>query len=98
LWRQMLADVFDREVVVPESFESSCLGAAVLALYALGEVDSIDVVAGMVGTMHRHMPIPENVAVYAQLTPIYLSIPAKLTDEYAKLAAFQQGVRRIRAS
>jgi gluconokinase len=98
LWRQMLADVFDREVVVPESFESSCLGAAVLALYALGEVDSIDVVAGMVGTMHRHLPIPENVAIYAQLTPIYLSIPAKLTDEYAKLAAFQQGVRRMRAS
>ena len=43
LWRQMMADVFDREVVVPESFESSCLGAAILALYALGDVDSIDV-------------------------------------------------------
>ena len=45
LWRQMMADVFDREVVVPESFESSCLGAAILALYALGDVDSIEVVA-----------------------------------------------------
>ena len=49
LWRQMLADVFDREVVVPESLESSCLGAAVLALYALGEVDTLNVVADMVG-------------------------------------------------
>jgi gluconokinase len=31
LWRQMMADVFDREVIVPESFESSCLGAAIMA-------------------------------------------------------------------
>ncbi|MDQ0971343.1 FGGY type gluconate kinase [Neobacillus niacini] len=27
LWRQMMADIFNQEVVVPESFESSCLGA-----------------------------------------------------------------------
>lgn len=93
LWRQMLADVFDREVVVPESFESSCLGAAVLALYALGEVDGLDVVEDMVGATHRHSPIAENAAVYSQLTPIYMSIPAKLEEEYAQLAAFQQGVR-----
>jgi gluconokinase len=90
LWRQMLADVFDREVVVPESFESSCLGAAILALYALGEADTLDVVARMVGATHRHLPIPQNVAVYAQLSSIYMSIPAKLEEEYARLAAYQQ--------
>ena len=98
LWRQMLADVFDREVVVPESVESSCLGAAVLALYALGEVDTLNVVADMVGATNRHLPIPRNVAVYAQLTPIYRSIPAKLGEEYTRLAAFQQGARQIRVS
>ncbi|MFO1128648.1 MAG: gluconokinase [Rhodospirillales bacterium] len=98
LWRQMMADVFDREVVVPESFESSCLGAAIVALYSLGIVDSLDVVAGMVGATHRHLPIPENVAVYAELMPIYLSIAGKLTDEYAQIARFQRGVRTIRAT
>jgi gluconokinase len=98
LWRQMMADVFNREVVVPESFESSCLGAAIIAMYALGKVDTIGVVAGMVGATHRHLPIAENVAVYAQLTPIYLSLATKLTDEYARIAEFQRGVRSIRAS
>ena len=98
VWRQMMADVFNRDVVVPESFESSCLGAAIVALYALGKIDSIGVVAGMVGATHRHLPIPEHVAIYAQLTPIYLSIAAKLTDEYARIADFQRGVRLIRAS
>ncbi|MFO1153692.1 MAG: gluconokinase [Rhodospirillales bacterium] len=98
LWRQMMADVFDREVVVPESFESSCLGAAIIALYALGIVDSISVVEKMVGATHRHLPIPENVAVYAELMPIYLSVAGKLTDEYARIARFQRGVRTIRAA
>lgn len=90
LWRQMMADIFDREVVVPESFESSCLGAAVLGLYALGRVDSLDVISGMVGATHRHAPIAGNVAVYGRLLPIYLGIPTKLEPEYRAIAAFQR--------
>ena len=90
LWRQMMADIFNREVVVPESFESFCLGAAVLGLYALGRVDSLNVIAGMVGATHRHMPIAGNVAIYQRLLPIYLSIPTKLESEYQAIAAFQR--------
>ena len=91
LWRQMMADVFDREVIVPESFESSCLGAAVLGLYALGRVDSLEVISGMVGATHRHTPIAQNVAVYSRLLPIFLALPAKLADEYRTIAALQRG-------
>ena len=90
LWRQMMADIFNREVVVPESFESSCLGAAVLGLYALGRVDSLNVIAGMVGATHRHAPMAGNVAIYQRLLPIYLGIPAKLEQEYRAIAAFQR--------
>lgn len=90
LWRQLLADIFNREVVVPESFESSCLGAAVLALYALGRINSLNVVGDMVGATHRHSPIVENVAVYQRLLPIYLAIPIKLEAEYNTIAAFQR--------
>lgn len=90
LWRQMMADIFDREVVVPESPESSCLGAAVLGLYALGRVDSLNVIAGMVGATHRHEPIAANVAIYRRLLPIFLAIPPKLEQEYRAIAAFQK--------
>jgi gluconokinase len=90
LWRQMMADVFEREVVVPESFESSCLGAAVLGLYALGRVDSLAVVGRMVGATHRHTPIARNVALYRRLLPIFLALPEKLAEEYKLIAAFQQ--------
>ena len=96
LWRQMMADVFDREVVVPESFESSCLGAAVLGLYALGRVDSLDVVRSMVGSTHRHSPIHKNVALYAQLLPIFHALPGQLETQYRQIAAFQLAAAGVR--
>jgi gluconokinase len=98
LWRQMMADVFDREVIVPESFESSCLGAAVLGLYAMGRVDSLEVVREMVGATHRHAPDQKNVAVYQQLQPIYQSLPKKLADEYRAIAEFQRQLTALPTS
>ncbi|MGX1192055.1 gluconokinase [Metabacillus sp. SLBN-84] len=90
LWRQMMADIFDQEVSVPESFESSCLGAAILGLYGLGHVSSLDVVSDMVGAAHHHKPIRENAAVYQELAPIYIRLSRLLKEEYASIAAFQQ--------
>ena len=95
LWQQLLADIFNREVVVPESFESSCLGAAVLALYALGRINSLHAISGMVGATHRHTPIASNVSIYQQLLPIYLAIPGKLEAEYNAIAAFQREMAAV---
>lgn len=78
LWRQIMADVFNQEVTIPESFESSCLGAVVLGLYALGEVDSLEVVEEMAGSTNELHPISENVEVYEELMSIYLSISRKM--------------------
>lgn len=44
LWRQMLVDIFNQEVIVPENSESFCLGACILGLYALGKIDSFHIV------------------------------------------------------
>ncbi|MDO3408297.1 gluconokinase [Saccharibacillus sp. CPCC 101409] len=90
LWRQMMADIFDQEVVIPESFESSCLGAAVLGLYALGRVDSLNVVEDMIGGTHRHEPVEDNARVYKHLLPIFISVSRSLTHEYEAIARFQR--------
>lgn len=96
LWRQMLADVFDREVIVPESFESSCLGAAVLGLRALGRIDSLQAVAAMVGSTHAHQPDPQASAVYRRLCPVFAELPARMGPTYRALAEFQRdNARRI---
>nr|WP_239549124.1 gluconokinase [Scopulibacillus daqui] len=90
LWRQIMADIFGQNVTIPESFESSCLGAAVLGLYAIGEIDSLDVVSDMIGITHKHQPIPENVEVYNELKPIFLSFSRRMAEEYHRIADFQR--------
>ncbi len=89
LWRQMMADIFNQEVHVPESVESSCLGAAILGLYAIGEADSLGVVSEMVGGTYRHEPIPRHTEIYQELTRIYIRVSRLLQDEYKSIADFQ---------
>lgn len=90
LWRQMMSDIFDQEVVVPESFESSCLGAVVLGLYALGRIDSFDAVFPMIGSTHRHEPVTAHAKAYKQLLPIFISVFRSLEDQYQAIAEFQR--------
>ncbi|KKB36973.1 gluconokinase [Bacillus thermotolerans] len=88
-WRQLLADVFDQEVLIPESFESSCFGAAVLGLYAMEEIDSLEAVNNMVGAVHAHQPNEEEAAVYKEIIPLYIRLTRLLSEEYASIAALQ---------
>ncbi|SEU22488.1 gluconokinase [Paenibacillus sp. NFR01] len=90
LWRQMMADIFDQEVIIPESIESSCLGAVVLGLYATGRIDSFDAVFPMIGSTYRHEPITSHAKVYKQLLPIYISVSRSLAGEYEAIAEFQR--------
>ncbi|TDB51210.1 MULTISPECIES: gluconokinase [Bacillaceae] len=89
VWKQMMADIFNAEVRIPESFESSCLGAAVLGLYAIGEVESVNVVEKMVGKTTHLEPIAENVKVYKKILPVYRDIMDSMKPHYAKLAELQ---------
>ncbi|MCP3772579.1 gluconokinase [Paenibacillus sp. MZ04-78.2] len=95
LWRQIMADIFDQEVVVPQSFESSCLGAVVLGLYATGRADSLQIVSRMVGATHVHKPIREHAEIYHELLPIYIKIARSMEEEYEAIARFQQKRERL---
>lgn len=90
LWRQMMADIFDQQVVVPESFESSCLGAVVLGLYAIGKTNSLDIVFDMIGSTHEHKPKEEHAAIYKQLLPIFISVSRSLESQYTAISKFQR--------
>ncbi|WP_404452262.1 gluconokinase [Virgibacillus necropolis] len=90
VWRQLMADIFDKPVIVPESFESSCLGAVVLGMYATGEIDDFSIVSEMVGNTNTHQPVEETTAVYREILPIYIRLSRMLNDEYESIAAFQR--------
>ena len=90
LWRQMLADIFEQDVTIPESFESSCLGAAVLGMYSLGLVDDLSAVKDMIGVTNVHEPKAENFDVYRELIPIWIRLTRELSPEYSAIADFQR--------
>src|SRR5699024_1310081 len=93
LWRQMLADIFDEDVIVPESYESSSLGACILGLYALGKIESFNVVEDLIGETHKHEPIVANVNEYQKLIQIFISLSRTLETEYKKIATYQANLK-----
>ncbi|MGE6613830.1 gluconokinase [Peribacillus sp. NPDC076916] len=92
VWRQTMSDIFESEVVVPESYESSCLGACILGLYATGEIDSFEVVSEMIGNTHKHTPKDDSVKEYRQLLPIFINLSRVLENEYTQIANYQRNL------
>ncbi|MDX8366834.1 gluconokinase [Cytobacillus sp. IB215665] len=90
LWVQILADVFQMEVRIPDSYESSCLGAVVLGMYGRGEIDSLNAVKGMIGTTNHYHANLQASKAYEELLPIFIRIPQILANEYDVLASFQR--------
>jgi len=86
LWRQMLADVFNRTVIIPESNEGSCFGAAVLGLYALGRIPNLEQVFEMLSETHTHHPIAENAERYQKILPLYAQLSESFAPLYGNLA------------
>lgn len=92
VWRQMMSDIFESEVVVPESYESSCLGACILGLYATGKIETFDVVSEMIGNTYKHLPKEEAVNEYRQLLPIFINLSRILENDYTKIADYQRNL------
>ncbi|MFT4414508.1 gluconokinase [Fredinandcohnia humi] len=92
VWRQMMSDIFESEVVVPESYESSCLGACILGLYATGKIDSFEIVSEMVGDTYKHTPKEEAVKEYRQLLPIFINLSRALKDDYTSISNYQRSL------
>ncbi|WP_283679113.1 gluconokinase [Lentilactobacillus sp. Marseille-Q4993] len=90
LWRQMLTDIFEQDVSIPESFESTALGAATLGMYSLGLIDSLEDVSKFVGTTDVHHPDPKNFQAYRELIPIYIRLSRSLQPEYKNVADYQR--------
>ncbi|HEX7057023.1 MAG TPA: gluconokinase [Bacilli bacterium] len=72
-WCQMLADMLGVPVIVPESVESSGLGAAQLGLYAMDEGRD-PLLRWAPGGATLHEPDPGNHAIYRNLLPFYLNL------------------------
>lgn len=90
VWKQMLADVLDCQVEIPNSFESGCLGAIVMAMKSLGIVDDLSAVNQFIGAKDAYRPDPDAVAVYKKYQPVFEQVQELLSPAYAQIADLQQ--------
>ena len=85
LWQQMLADIFERPIVVPAVVESSAFGAAVLALITLGEWPGPEEIATRSEIKARRYPIESNAKQYRHLRQMYNQLLRAFQPHYETL-------------
>jgi gluconokinase len=90
LWTQILADIFEQPINVPESREAGCLAAVVMAKKALGLIDRLEVIEDMVGSSQTYQPNSEHFELYRALTPIYIRLARSFSEEYENISNFQR--------
>jgi len=83
-WRQMLADVFNKRVVVLESQEGSAYGAALLSMTATGAFTSItEACKAVIREVESIEPRASEAARYAESHRMYQSLYPALQNLYA---------------
>jgi gluconokinase len=88
---QLLSDVLGTPVTVPATIEASGLGAAMLGLLAIGEIDDLSELQSWIATGNtRYEPNAANHDIYEKLTAIYAKVYHQLVPSFADIAAFQQ--------
>lgn len=88
-WLQMIADIFNVEVVTTNIIEGAALGAAMLAGVAAGQYrhpgDAADTLIKIRGNLN---PQKNSVQMYKDVYPIYHSLYPKLKESFAELTSF----------
>ncbi len=79
-------------IAAPDSYESSCWGAALLGMYALGAIDSLDATKQMTNIPTRHQPDEKNIRVYKELTEIFARLYERLEPEFTTIAQFRRSM------
>lgn len=88
LWRQIQADVTNREHVTINVDEGPAFGVALLAGVGTGVWGSVaEACRATIRVTDRCPPVPENAAIYARYYPIYRALYRCLAEQFAAVAA-----------
>lgn len=85
LWLQILADIFGKEVHVPETHQSSAWGAAWLALLALGEVHSLEEIKNFIPMKKNYLPNKKNHKTYQELNRLFEAVYKSMEPHFSEL-------------
>jgi xylulokinase len=92
LWRQILADTFNTEVVTMQSDEGPAFGAALIAGVGAGIYKTIEDAASMtVAVGDKLHPDPVRAELYENIYPVFTSLYQSLKNDYHKLFDINNG-------
>ncbi len=86
LWRQILADVLQAEIVTVNTTEGAAYGAAVLALVGAGVFGSVEAACAELVQVTGKTEPGADTAVYNQLYPLYQGLYPALKPTFAALS------------
>ncbi|EZH65922.1 hypothetical protein DH09_13925 [Bacillaceae bacterium JMAK1] len=94
-WKQMAADIFDQPLHFAKSYESSALGAVILSMYTLGDIESLSHFKQHQHVDEKVVPDETSASLYRDYSSLYLELIRSLSPHYERLYALQQkeGVR-----
>jgi gluconokinase len=84
LWLQITADVFNQEVQVPVSHQSSAWGAAWVALNGIGEVKTLASIKEYIPMQGNYTPNSENHKVYKDMFNMYEELSKTTNEIYSR--------------
>ncbi|HYF78930.1 MAG TPA: gluconokinase [Symbiobacteriaceae bacterium] len=87
---QVCADVFGREVAVPDEKEGSALGAFVLGAVALGVADDLSHVHRFIDMEQRVAPSLARHAIYEEMFGLYRQVFDHVQNDFYTLAAIRE--------
>jgi len=87
IWRRIMADVYDKTIILPRGEEQECLGAAILAGLGVKLYKNPDEACNrLIPITDRLEPKKENCEKYERMYRIYVSLYEKLKDLFAMLS------------
>lgn len=87
IWRQILANVFNAEIVTVNTTEGAAFGAALLAATGAGEFDSVEAACGATIKVTGSTKPGKDAALYDEIYPIYRDLYPALSPTFNKIGA-----------
>ena len=92
LWLQILADILNQPITLPNNSEGAAFGAAVLGFISSGKMKSIADTANLVHPRRIYTPQEENRETYDRLYDIFVRLYKNLQTEFSDITDYQKKI------
>lgn len=90
LWLQILSDILEEKLILPNISEGAAFGAAILGFLSSGQLQNIADLSSQIQPKKIYTPLAENQATYQELYRIYERLYWHLQEDFADIVAFQK--------